>query len=652
MSNLLPEAFVCVETIGSVKAVEMNGRAAYQLPDIKVNGEVKTIPFGFGSEQEAMQALGETLDSLMKEERQKLEQNIQANSCEPSLETTQPVFDAICSEPSSTDFVPDAVYSVQNSAYTGTSSSVSAPQFTANREIEAEIVESGLCNSPSKQFPIAATQVEPTIEGSNAIELAIRNALGVGGNTNLNALLPKLIESLQMTDYNGKKMTSGVKSSADKPMPFDIMKRFVQTVPLKMVGEVLYYYDFGLHYYRQLTEQEAKRLIMGVCKKDVEVWGVPSVVHNVYDFISINPTIAGNIKDTQHPDYLGFRNGILDLRTFKFYAPTPDFFITNIVDDDYDANLINCGDEILNYCPNFNTFLAQCFIKNQELINRMWEAIGYILTDDNNGKCFIFLHGPGNCGKSLLIKLISSFFREDAVCSLSINQLGDRFGLSIANGKKLIACADLPEMSLSGQAVAVIKNLTGGDTISFDQKYKDMATFINTAKLIFASNFPISISSQDNAFSDRIVEIPFFRSVPKAEQRTDLLEILKSERHAIIHYALLIYNKLRSRNYVFSGEDFLSQSNNQPIVPTITAEDVVNGFVREHCCDADTTSFVTTENLHGAYCDFCKANHCMPLAKEQFSKLFRRLFGERFSQAKRAVADGSKPRGYSGLMLK
>ncbi|MGN0641372.1 MAG: phage/plasmid primase, P4 family [Oscillospiraceae bacterium] len=651
MTNLV-NPFASVEATGGVKAAEMSGRIVYQLPDIMVNGEAKTIPFGFGSEQEANQALSETLDSLMKEERQKLEQNIQANSSEPSLETTQPVFDAIYAESSAAGFVPDTVYSVQNSAHSGSSGNVSVPELAENREIEAKIVESGLGNLPGKQFPIAAAQAEPTIGDSNAIALAILNKLGAGGNTNLSELLPKLMESLQMTDYSGNTMTSGVKSSADKPMPFEIMKRFVQTVPLKMVGEVLYYYDFGLHYYRQLTEQEAKRLIMGVCKKDVEVWGVPSVVHNVYDFISINPTIAGNIKDTQHPDYLGFRNGILDLRTLEFYAPTPDFFITNIVDDDYDANLIKCGDGILNCCPNFNAFLAQCFIKNQDLINRMWEAIGYILTDDNNGKCFIFLHGPGNCGKSLLIKLISSFFREDAVCSLSINQLGDRFGLSIANGKKLIACADLPEMSLSGQAVAVIKNLTGGDTISFEQKYKDMATFINTAKLIFASNVPISISSQDNAFSDRIVEIPFFRSVPKAEQRTDLLEILKSERHAIIHYALLAYNKLRSRNYVFSGEEFLSQSDNQQIVPTITAEDVLKGFVREHCCDADSSSFVTTENLHRTYCDFCKANHCMPLAKEQFSKLFRRLFGERFSQAKRAVADGSKPRGYSGLMLK
>ena len=122
MTNLV-NPFASVEATGGVKSVEMSGRIVYQLPDIMVNGEAKTIPFGFGTEQEANQALGETLDSLMKGERQKLEQNIQANSCEPSLETTQPVFDAICSEPSSTDFVPDALYSVQNSSYTDTTSS-------------------------------------------------------------------------------------------------------------------------------------------------------------------------------------------------------------------------------------------------------------------------------------------------------------------------------------------------------------------------------------------------------------------------------------------------------------------------------------------------------------------------------------------------
>ena len=358
----------------------------------------------------------------------------------------------------------------------------------------------------------------------------------------------------------------------------------------------------------------------------------------------MNPDIVGDIHDTIHPDYLGFKNGILDLRSFKFMAPTPDIFITNIVDDYYDPSTPA-------NCPNFDNFLFNCYDGNQALINRVWEAIGYILTDDINAKCFFLLLGPGDSGKSLLIKLICSFFREDAVCPLMINQFGERFGLSLANGKKLITCADLPKTPLTDSAVAMIKCLTGGDSISYEQKYKDMARFINTAKLIFASNFPITLVSQDQAFINRIVEIPFLHSVPKDKQVKGLYEILSKEKHAIIHRALNAYRHLRSRNYVFSGDEYLNPIKEQSVVPTVTAESVIQQFF-EDCCSYDDSSFVTTEALHTAYTNFCAKNSYAVLAKEKFSKMFKQLFGERFPSVKRQTADGSRPRGYAGLSLR
>lgn len=433
------------------------------------------------------------------------------------------------------------------------------------------------------------------------------------------------------------------KNANGRSTSYNIMKKFVETVPMKIVGEVLYYYDAELCYYRQLTDAEAKRLIMDICREDVEKWGTPSFVKDVYEFITINPDIVGDIHDTIHPNYLGFRNGILDLSRFTFLGPSPKFFITNIVDDVYDpAPTMNC--------PNFNAFLSQCYGGNAILINRVWEAIGYILTDDINAKCFFLLQGPGDSGKSLLIKLICSFFREDAVCPLMINQFGERFGLSLANGKKLITCADLPRTSLTDAAVATIKCLTGGDAISYEQKYKPMAKFINTAKLIFASNFPITVSSQDQAFFNRMVVIPFLHSVPREKQIKNMYEILRNEKHAIIHCALNAYRELRNRNYVFSGKDYPNYLE-QDIVPLLTDEGVIQQFFEKCCCTTDTSKFITTENLHNAYTNFCNDNGYTVLAKEQFSKYFKLKFGDQFTPVKRKILDGASVRGYAGLTL-
>ena len=456
--------------------------------------------------------------------------------------------------------------------------------------------------------------------------------------------MKKLAQFISGTRSTDNGISLAKKSVNDKLSSYNLMEKVIQLIPMKIVGEVLYYYNRTQCHYMQLTDVEARRLIMSLCREDVKQCGTPFIVKYVHEFITMNPDIVGDIHDTIHPDYLGFKNGILDLRSFKFMGPTPDIFITNIVDDYY-------APSTPANCPNFDNFLFNCYDGNQALINRVWEAIGYILTDDINAKCFFLLLGPGDSGKSLLIKLICSFFREDAVCPLMINQFGERFGLSLANGKKLITCADLPKTPLTDSAVAMIKCLTGGDSISYEQKYKDMARFINTAKLIFASNFPITLVSQDQAFINRIVEIPFLHSVPKDKQVKGLYEILRKEKHTIIHHALNAYRHLRSRNYVFSGDEYLNPIKEQTVVPTITAESVIQQFF-EDCCYYDDSSFVTTEALHTAYTNFCAKNSYAVLAKEKFSKMFKQLFGERFPSVKRQTADGSRPRGYAGLSLR
>lgn len=605
--------FVVATYDSEVIPVNCDGVTKFRTSPYKIDGRECAFTFTFSSEKEARKKLREMVDSAIKSAKENKEALY--SSCADAMHVPVEIIDD--------DTAAPAIISEN-------------PSIATERPV---IVQENLISEKTPAIMAENTAVPQNVTSATALVPA-----GQNNNDNMGQqIYDSFLQAFS-------KIQGGVaprikKAAAERPTSYSIMEKLIKTIPFKLVGEVLYYYDVSLCHYKQLTEADAKRLIMAVCREDVEEWGTPSIVNFVYEFVTMNPDIVGDIHDTIHPDYLGFRNGILDLRTFTFLNPTPDIFITNIVDDYYEPGLV--AD-----CPRFNTFLSQCFNGIQPLISRAWEAFGYILTDDINAKCFIFLYGPGDSGKSLLIKLISGCFKEDAICPLMINQLGERFGIALANGKKLITCADLPKTPLSDSTVAMIKSLTGGDAISYEQKYKPMAVFINTAKLIFASNFPITLSSQDQAFYNRIVEIPFLNSVPRDRQIKNLFEILHEEKHAIIHNALYAYRNLRNRNYVFSGEEFIHQMESQPLAPTITEDEVVKRFFTERCCNADASSFVTTEELHSVYTDFCNANHYAVLAKEQFSKLFKKIYGDRFSSVKRALADGSRPRGYSGIALK
>lgn len=609
MKNKTTDPFVVIRTTGNVEPVNRGGNIMFATPVITVNDRVSPFVQEFTDEQDAIKCTQE----MIRELREVVYDN---------TETLE---------------VYDAPASTESPKYFPTAWSNSA-ESKAPLALSTSLTEESSTNIPTVSTSPNAEQNTALISQAN---YSPANDPESDTNDELMKKLAQFISGTRRTD-NGTSLAK--KSVNDKLSSYNLMEKVIQLIPMKIVGEVLYYYNRTQCHYMQLTDVEARRLIMSLCREDVKQCGTPFIVKYVHEFITMNPDIVGDIHDTIHPDYLGFRNGILDLRSFKFMAPTPDIFITNIVDDYYDP-------ATPTKCPDFDNFLFSCYDGNQALINRVWEAIGYILTDDINAKCFFLLLGPGDSGKSLLIKLICSFFREDAVCPLMINQFGERFGLSLANGKKLITCADLPKTPLTDSAVAMIKCLTGGDSISYEQKYKNMARFINTAKLIFASNFPITLVSQDQAFINRIVEIPFLHSVPKDKQIKGLYEILRKEKHTIIHRALNAYRHLRSRNYVFSGDEYLSPIKEQTVVPTITAESVIQQFF-EDCCSYDDSSFVTTEDLHTAYTNYCIKNNYAVLVKEAFSKMFKQLFGERFPSVKRQTADGSRPRGYAGLSLR
>ena len=562
MKNKATDPFVVIRTTGNVEPVNRGGNIMFATPVITVNDRVSPFVQEFTDEQDAIKCTQEMIRELRK----------------------------VVYDNTETLEVYDAPASTESPKYFPTAWSNSA-------EAKAQLA---LSTSSTEESPFNTTTVStsPNAEQNTAlISQAIDSPANDQESDTSEELMKKLAQFISGTRSTDNGISLAKKSVNDKLSSYNLMEKVIQLIPMKIVGEVLYYYNRTQCHYMQLTDVEARRLIMSLCREDVKQCGTPFIVKYVHEFITMNPDIVGDIHDTIHPDYLGFKNGILDLRSFKFMAPTPDIFITNIVDDYYDPSTPA-------NCPNFDNFLFNCYDGNQALINRVWEAIGYILTDDINAKCFFLLLGPGDSGKSLLIKLICSFFREDAVCPLMINQFGERFGLSLANGKKLITCADLPKTPLTDSAVAMIKCLTGGDSISYEQKYKDMARFINTAKLIFASNFPITLVSQDQAFINRIVEIPFLHSVPKDKQVKGLYEILSKEKHAIIHRALNAYRHLRSRNYVFSGDEYLNPIKEQSVVPTVTAESVIQQFF-EDCCSYDDSSFVTTEALHTAYTNFC-----------------------------------------------
>lgn len=174
--------------------------------------------------------------------------------------------------------------------------------------------------------------------------------------------------------------------------------------------------------------------------------------------------------------------------------------------------------------------------------------IGYILSPDTNGKVFFLLQGVPNSGKSILGRLIESFFPPGLVTSLSANRLEDRFSPTQMNISRLNMSMDLPDGKIFPSAVANIKMITGSDLILHEAKYKDAEAGRWVCKLLFSTNHPLEPRKYDTAFLQRIVCIPFQNEILKYEQNEHLLEQLLLEREYIINKAFFAYMLLRQKN--------------------------------------------------------------------------------------------------------
>ena len=175
----------------------------------------------------------------------------------------------------------------------------------------------------------------------------------------------------------------------------------------------------------------------------------------------------------------------------------------------------------------------------------------------------------------------------------------------------------MPNTKLNAEVVSRLKQITGGDSIDVPRKYLSSVTLERQIKFVFASNHPLCLDGEDDAFEKRIVYLPFDRAVPDDQQDPYLGDKIWAERNAIVTKALHYARKLVQLNYIF------------PKIPQVdSAEYVVQNssiksagqFVQESCerCDPDVVTAL--EDLYNAYLDFCKEKDVWACSRSAFKE--------------------------------
>ena len=352
--------------------------------------------------------------------------------------------------------------------------------------------------------------------------------------------------------YTNQKATKkkGVKATA-----YDIMLDFCTYIPMFTHKQEVYIYNATSGAYEKRTQNEVERIIMARYRDIIREHGNGTLIEKVYKLLLKEPQIVRNEVPVSDPTKIAFANCTLDLLTGYTGPHSATYCVTFALNCDL-ARASHQSEE----CPTFDKFLRDITGGDEVLIQRIWEFVGYCLTQDTNAKVFFILQGVPDSGKSLLCNLVMDFFPEEKVSSLNVHSLKEHFALENLESVALCVSPDLPASALDPKSASSIKQLTGNDRVSAAVKYKRNTQFRFEGKLILATNYPLLTQEPDDAFMQRAIVIPFFHSIPKEKQDGSLLDRLKAEKPAIASKALEVYFRLRKNHYKFSGDYSINSS--------------------------------------------------------------------------------------------
>jgi len=239
-------------------------------------------------------------------------------------------------------------------------------------------------------------------------------------------------------------------------------------------------------------------------------------------------------KDTKY--ILNTPNGMVSLKNGELLPHDKNLLITKCSKVEYNKDA---------ECPFWEKTLELAFDGNKDLIDYMQRAVGYSITGSTSEQCLFICWGEqGNNGKSTILetlqKVLGSYAQMSDMKVITSAESDNRVASSLAKlpGVRLVSMNEAEENQKLSEAL--IKQITGGDTLQACKKFKEPFEFTPIFKLWIRTNEKPIIRGMSDAIWRRIKLIPFETPIPANERmrRDDVDDILIQEYEGILNWCV------------------------------------------------------------------------------------------------------------------
>ena len=209
--------------------------------------------------------------------------------------------------------------------------------------------------------------------------------------------------------------------------------------------------------------------------------------------------------------YIAFMNGVLDILTMRFSAPSPDLLVPNQIPWDWDPGARSTVVEDYLDSTSANDASARA---------RIEEMLGASLYRGKLPYLFIIVgmapvaDGDASNGKSTLIALDFALVGRRNALALDIQLFGQRFMAANLAGKLVVGSPDAPSTKPDANSLSVLKSTVTSDPVSSDTKNGPLVEFRPYATVVIAAN-RVPPFIVDAGLKRRPVVIPLKARFPK-----------------------------------------------------------------------------------------------------------------------------------------
>ena len=227
-------------------------------------------------------------------------------------------------------------------------------------------------------------------------------------------------------------------------------------------------------------------------------------ISQIIRYILLNRFIADWCTDV---NLLNLQNGVFSIKDRQLITDSSYYFRYMLP---YKYIPLPANSCFATLCPNLSKWFHFVTYGEKELITYLFCYLRAILLRDISSQTFIELVGGGGTGKSTFINIASALCGLNNTATSSLNNIErNRFETASLVGKFLLVITDSAEYT--GKK-AILKALTGGDSIRYEQKGKDISDpYYPRLLVIIATNEVLSLGDHTTGLARRRIIIPFNR---------------------------------------------------------------------------------------------------------------------------------------------